>query len=131
MDQYHFKEMASLKGSRPIIYISEESNGAFIDPDLCRGVAKATSARALEPVPNLSSKFCSSQQRFFCLFVCLFIYERHTKKSRDTGGGRRSRLHASPLWDSIPESRPEPKADTQPLSHPGVPSQQSLIEPLP
>ena len=25
------------------------------------------------------------------------------------------------MWDSILESHPEPKADTQPLSHPGVP----------
>ena len=37
----------------------------------------------------------------------------------------RGRLHAgSPIWDPIPEhlgSRPEPKADAQPLSYPGVP----------
>ena len=48
---------------------------------------------------------------------------RDTKRSRDVGRGR-SRLHAGSLiWDSIPDpgSRPEPKADTQLLSHPGVP----------
>ena len=45
----------------------------------------------------------------------LFIHER----GRDRG---RSRLHAgSPMWDLIPGSHPEPKADAQPLSHPGVP----------
>ena len=45
---------------------------------------------------------------------------------RDTDIGRgRSRLHARiPMWDSIPElgSCPEPTADAQPLSHPGVPN---------
>ena len=48
---------------------------------------------------------------------------RDTEKGRDTGR-RRSRLHAgSPMWDSIPGpgTCPEPKADTQPLSHPGIP----------
>ena len=45
------------------------------------------------------------------------------ERGRDTGRGR-SRLHAgSGTWDSsrIPASCPEPKADAQPLSHPGVP----------
>ena len=50
--------------------------------------------------------------------------DRERGRDRDIGRGR-SRLHAgSPMWDSTPElpgSHPEPKADAQPLSHPGVP----------
>ena len=51
---------------------------------------------------------------------------RHTHRGRDRDTGRgRSRLHAgSPTRDSIPGpwgSRPGPKADAHPLSHPGVP----------
>ena len=61
---------------------------------------------------------------FFFLRFYLFIHERHRERGRDTGRGR-SRLHAGSLmWDSIPGlqgSCPEPKADAQPLSHPGVP----------
>ena len=42
-------------------------------------------------------------------------------RGRDIDRGR-SRLPAgSPMRDSIPGSQPEPKADTQPLSHPGAP----------
>ena len=38
-------------------------------------------------------------------------------------GRKRSRLHVGNLiWDLIPGPRPEPKADTQPLSHLGAPS---------
>ena len=55
---------------------------------------------------------------YFSILKKDFIY------SPETGRGR-SRLHVgSPMWDSIPGppgSHPEPKADTQPLSHPGVP----------
>ena len=51
----------------------------------------------------------------------LVIHERH----RDTGRGRgRSRLFGEPdagLDPRIRGSCPEPKADAQPLSHPGVP----------
>ena len=46
------------------------------------------------------------------------------ERGRDIGRGRRSRLHAGSLmWDSIPSpgSYPEPKADAQPLSYPGIP----------
>ena len=61
--------------------------------------------------------------------------EKERERGRDTGRGR-SRLHAgSPVWDSIlgrrepsvglnpgtPGSHPEPKADAQQLSHPGIP----------
>ena len=62
------------------------------------------------------------------LFVCLkilFIHERHTER----GGQRhRQREKQAPcrepdtgLDPDTPGSRPELKADTQPLSHPGVP----------
>ena len=47
------------------------------------------------------------------------------ERGRDTGRGR-SRLHArSPMWGLKPRnlgSWPEPKAEAQPLSHPGIPS---------
>ena len=49
---------------------------------------------------------------------------RDTERGRDTGT-RRSRRHARiPMWGSIPGllgSHPEPNADAQPLSHPGIP----------
>ena len=47
---------------------------------------------------------------------------KDTERERDISRGR-SRLHAgSPMWDpGTPVSRPEPKADAQLLSHPGVP----------
>ena len=65
---------------------------------------------------------------FNIFFKILFIHERHTERERergrDTGRGR-SRLPPGRLmWDSIPRlgSCPEPKADAQPLSHPGGPT---------
>ena len=50
----------------------------------------------------------------------LFIHER--QRGRDTERGRNKLLAGSLMWDSILGlgSRPEPKADAQPLSHPGV-----------
>ena len=63
----------------------------------------------------------------------LFIHEKHRKRGRDIARGR-SRLHAGSLmWDSIPGlgSRSEPKADAQPLSHPGIPDGSSIsVDPL-
>ena len=47
---------------------------------------------------------------------------RERQRGRDIDR-ERSRLHSGSLmWDSIldPGSRPEPKADAQPLSHPGI-----------
>ena len=48
---------------------------------------------------------------------------RDTERGRDTSRGR-SRLPAGKphagLDPTTPGSRPEPKADAQPLSHPGV-----------
>ena len=50
--------------------------------------------------------------------------DRERERDRDIGRGR-SRFHAgSPkqlLNPRTPGSRPEPKADAQPLSHPGAP----------
>ena len=40
---------------------------------------------------------------FFLKRFYLFIHERHRKRGRDTGRGRRNKLHArSLMWDSIP-----------------------------
>ena len=49
---------------------------------------------------------------------------RNTQRGRDTGRGR-SRVPAGNLMrDSIPGPRDHtPKADAQPLSHPGAPAQ--------
>ena len=53
---------------------------------------------------------------YFFLRFYLFIYERHRERQRHRGI---SRLPVgSPMVDSIPGSKPEPKADAQPLSHP-------------
>ena len=50
---------------------------------------------------------------------CIYLFMRDTERSRDTGRGREQ---GSRCWDSIlrPGSHPEPKADAQPLSHPGI-----------
>ena len=59
-------------------------------------------------------------------FIYLFIHEIHTERGRDTGRERSRLLAGSPMQDSKPELQdhaPELKADTQPLSHPGVPLQ--------
>ena len=50
---------------------------------------------------------------------------RDTKRGRDTGTGR-SRLPARSLMRTL-GSHPEPKADTQPLSHLGIPKLLNLI----
>ena len=55
----------------------------------------------------------------FGFFLRIYLFMR----GRDIGRGR-SRLHGgSPVRDAIPDPRisPEPKADSQPLSHPGAP----------
>ena len=67
----------------------------------------------------------------FFLRFCLFMRdtERERERGRDTGRGR-SRPHAeSPMQGVDPGnsgSRPEPKADTQRLSHPGVPKERFI-----
>ena len=49
---------------------------------------------------------------------------RDTQRGRDTGRERNRLLTWNPMWDSIPGRglHPEPNADVQPLSHPGVPT---------
>ena len=61
--------------------------------------------------------------KIFFLRFYLFIHERHTGRGRDIGRGRNRLLVGSLMWDSLqsPRSQPEPKADAQPLSHPGAP----------
>ena len=69
--------------------------------------------------------FLKNKKRFY-----LFMHETHTHtrththahRGRDLGRGRNRLPIKSPMQDSIPDpgSRPEPKADAQPLSHPGV-----------
>ena len=59
---------------------------------------------------------------FLCVFVLLFfkilfIHERHRKRGRDTGRGRRSRFHArSLLWDSIPGTQDQALSQRQILN---------------
>ena len=57
----------------------------------------------------------------FSFFKTLFIHETHTHRGRDTGRGR-SKLPAG-FDPRTPGSPTQPKADAQPLSHPGAPSQ--------
>ena len=59
----------------------------------------------------------------FCLFM------RDTDTGRDIGRGRSRVLAGNLMWDLIPgpQNHDEPKADTQPLSHPDVPKPPCLI----
>ena len=62
---------------------------------------------------------------FFKKIFHLFIYERHREKGRDTGRGRSRLPWGEPDAGLDPRtlgSHPEPKADAQPLSHPGIPT---------
>ena len=63
---------------------------------------------------------------FFKDFIYLFM--RDTWREAETQAEREAGSSQGPIWDSIPKpgSLPEPKADTQPLSHPGVPLTQVL-----
>ena len=56
---------------------------------------------------------------FFLIFY-LFIHERLTERGRDTGRGRNRLPTDVGFHPKIPELGPEPKADAQPLSHPGA-----------
>ena len=83
-----------------------------------------------------------ASERGFCRFCCCFsffffehfiyLFTRHTQRGRD-----RQREKQAPCGDpdaglnpGTPGSRPEPKADTQPLSHPGTPRERLLIAPV-
>ena len=56
-------------------------------------------------------------------WLYLLIYLGHRKRGRDTGSGRSRLLGGARCGTQSQDvgSHPEPKADTQPLSHPGVP----------
>ena len=52
-----------------------------------------------------------------------FIYERHRERGRDIDEGEAGSLQGACVGfdPRTPGSQPELKADTQPLSHPGIP----------
>ena len=60
----------------------------------------------------------------------LFIYLWETQREgRDIGRGKKQTLHREPnvgLDPRTPGSRPELKADAQPLSHPGIPQKNNI-----
>ena len=60
--------------------------------------------------------------RFFLRFY-LFIHERHREREAETQREKQApcRDPNMGLDPGTPGSHPEPKVDTQPLSHPGVP----------
>ena len=64
---------------------------------------------------------------FFFLRFYLFIHERHRERKRERQRHRQREKQAPcrepdvGLDPRTPRSCPEPKADAQPLSHPGVP----------
>ena len=61
---------------------------------------------------------------FFFFLKILFIYvterQRESEHSRGEGEEEAGSQPRSPMWDSIPGSRPEPKADAQRLHYPGT-----------
>ena len=60
---------------------------------------------------------------FFFFFKILFIHERKRERQRYRQREKQA-LHGEPnvgLDPRIPGSWPQPKADAQPLSHPGIP----------
>ena len=65
-------------------------------------------------------------ESFFKKDFCLFMIER--EKERQRHRERSSLPERSLMWDSIPTpgSCPEPKADAQLLSHPGVLGSENL-----
>ena len=67
---------------------------------------------------------------FTYLLTYLLIYKRHREREAETCRGRGRLPAGSPMRNSIPGlgSRPEPKADAQPLSHPGIPVRFSFIK---
>ena len=60
---------------------------------------------------------------FFLRFY-LFIHERHTERQRFKQRKKQApcREPDAGLYPRTPGSHPEPKADAQPLSHPGIPT---------
>ena len=63
---------------------------------------------------------------FFLDFIYVFVRDTQREAERDIGKGR-SRLPAgNSVRNWTPGSAPEPKADAQPLSHPGIPGRKFL-----
>ena len=64
----------------------------------------------------------ASAFHFFFLKILLFIHEREREGGRDRGEAGSSQGAQGRTQSPDPTSHPELKADTQPLSHPGVPA---------
>ena len=71
-------------------------------------------------VLNTFISLCTEILFFFFYRFYLFIHERHRERQAEGEAGS--------LWEARcgtqsqdPGTRPEPKADAQPLSHPGIP----------
>ena len=66
----------------------------------------------------------SACKNFFCSTspIQFYLFMRHTGRGRDTGRGEKKVPCGNAELDPrIPGSGPEPKADAQGLSHPGIP----------
>ena len=63
------------------------------------------------------------------VFKILFIHERHRERQRPRQREKRAPCREPDvgLGPRTPGSPPEPKADAQPLSHPGVPKSHLVI----
>ena len=81
-----------------------------------------TWAETKSQMPNQLSHPGAPQNKSFFKRFYVFIHERHTKRHRNIDRGR----PAAVLDARTPGSWPEPKADTQPLSHPGAPQKINL-----
>ena len=69
--------------------------------------------------------YTDSRKYFSFFFKILFIYDRHRERERQR---YRRREKQAPCWEPdaeldprTPGSRPGPKTDAKPLSHPGIP----------
>ena len=71
-------------------------------------------------IPLARSRVIGVLFGLFFKIIYLSIHERHRERGRDTGRERSRLPTGSPMWDLIPGSHHEPKADVQPLSHPGA-----------
>ena len=79
----------------------------------------------LTTFPTNLDFFLISLVYFFLIYLC--IHERYRKRGRDIGRGKGSYREPDAGLDARTlGSHPEPKADAQPLSHPGVPRTYSL-----
>ena len=113
----HFLKDAKIVS--PLIFGGK--GGVFFPPNFVR-------ERVVLSYLNTRKPNCSCNGTLFKIglffFFKIYLFMRDTEREARDTSGERSRLPArSPMWDSIPGppgSHPEPKADAQPLSHPGV-----------